>query len=134
MDNKVNALSNAYQEFVTAAAAVFEAKETSGGQKPAATDATLVNFKKQWELLRVACDEAEAFVECVKQEVSLECSEDKAIGSVARRSGQIFTTGISSINVVHLEQMSEAVRGLASELQNNSGAAEGAAGSSLSSF
>ncbi|KAK4833324.1 hypothetical protein QYF36_002781 [Acer negundo] len=64
-------------------ASVLEAKESSGGQKTAGTDAALENFKQRWELFRVACDQAEEFVESVKQRIGSECLVDEATGSAA---------------------------------------------------
>ncbi|KAH7575121.1 hypothetical protein ACOSP7_005481 [Xanthoceras sorbifolium] len=125
MDSIVDALNNAYKEFVAAAANVLEAKESSGGQKNAATDAALENFKQRWELFRVACDQAEEFVESVKQRIGSECLVDEATGSVAGKSGAA-TTALPPISAVRLEQMSKAVRGLVIELQHG-----GTAGSSV---
>ncbi|OVA15482.1 hypothetical protein BVC80_9039g43 [Macleaya cordata] len=123
MDSTVDALSNAYQEFVVAAAGVVEAKEISGGLKTASTDAALENFKQRWELFRVACDQAEEFVESVKQRIGSECLVDEATGSVTGKSGQTATTtGLPPISAVRLEQMSKAVRWLVIELQHGSGA------------
>ncbi|KAI9153486.1 hypothetical protein LWI28_012132 [Acer negundo] len=105
MDSIVDALNNAYKEFVAAAASVLEAKESSGGQKTAGTDAALENFKQRWELFRVACDQAEEFVESVKQRIGSECLVDEATGSVAGKSGAA-TTALPPISAVRLEQMS----------------------------
>lgn len=125
MDNIVDSLNNAYQDFVAAAASVLEAKETSAGQKTAATDAALENFKQRWELFRVACDQAEEFVESVKQRIGSECLVDEATGYVAGKPGQAATTGLPPISAVRLEQMSKAVRWLVIELQQGSGTAGG---------
>lgn len=124
MDSIVDSLNIAYQDFVAAAANVIEAKELSGGQKTSATDAALENFKQRWELFRVACDQAEEFVESVKQRIGSECLVDEATGSMTGKS----TTGLPPISAVRLEQMSKAVRWLVIELQHGSGAAAGAAG------
>ncbi|XP_010255836.1 PREDICTED: mediator of RNA polymerase II transcription subunit 32 [Nelumbo nucifera] len=121
MDSIVDTLNNEYQDFIAAAAGVLEAKEISGGQKTAATDAALDNFKQRWELFRVACDQAEEFVESVKQRISSECLVDEATGSVTQKSGQATTTGLPPISAVRLEQMSKAVRWLVLELQHGSG-------------
>ena len=130
MDNIVDSLNNAYQEFVVAAANVLEAKETSGAQKTTATDTALESFKQKWELFRVTCDQAEEFVESVKQRIGSECLVDEATGSVVGKSGQTTTTGLPPISAVRLEQMSKAVRWLVIELQHGSGTA--AAGSAHS--
>ncbi|KAL5984412.1 hypothetical protein ACLOJK_018516 [Asimina triloba] len=122
MDNIVDSLNNAYQEFVAAAAGVLEAKELSGDQKTAVTDTALEKFKQQWELFRVACDQAEEFIESVKQRIGSECLVDEATGSVATRPGQA-SAGLPPISAVRLEQMSKAVRWLVIELQHGSGAA-----------
>lgn len=113
MDN----LNSAYKEFVTAAANVLEAKEVSGGQKTSVTDAALENFKQRWELFRVACDQAEEFVESVKQRIGSECLVDEATGSLAGKSAGA-TTALPPISAVRLEQMSKAVRWLVIELQH----------------
>ncbi|GMY05838.1 mediator of RNA polymerase II transcription subunit 32-like [Fagus crenata] len=123
MDNIVESLNNAYQDFVAAAANVLEAKENSGAQKTTATDVALENFKQKWELFRVACDQAEEFVESVKQRIGSECLVDEATGSLAGKSGQAGTTGLPPISAVRLEQMSKAVRWLVIELQHGSGTA-----------
>ncbi|GMP28293.1 hypothetical protein CsSME_00003903 [Camellia sinensis var. sinensis] len=118
MDNIVDALNNAYQGFVAAAAGVLEAKESSGGQKTAVAVAALENFKQCQELFRVACDQAEEFVESVKQ-------KDRV--RVPDRAGRHNWSSIylPSISVVRLEQMSKAVRWLVIELQQGSGTAGG---------
>ncbi|KAJ7978383.1 mediator of RNA polymerase II transcription subunit 32-like [Quillaja saponaria] len=123
MDSIVDSLESAYQDFIAAAANVLETKESSSGQKTATTDAALENFKQKWELFRVACDQAEEFVESVKQRIGSECLVDEATGSVTGRSGQATTTGLPPISAVRLEQMSKAVRWLVIELQQGSGAA-----------
>ncbi|KAK8658453.1 hypothetical protein V6N13_036659 [Hibiscus sabdariffa] len=126
MDNIVDSLNNAYQEFVAAAANVLETKESSAAQKTVATDAALENFKQKWELFRVACDQAEEFVESIKQRIGSECLVDEATGSMAGKLGQ-QSTGLPPISAVRLEQMSKAVRWLVIELQHGSGTAGGAA-------
>ncbi|GMJ09699.1 MEDIATOR 32, mediator 2 [Hibiscus trionum] len=118
MDNIVDSLNNAYQEFVVAAATVLETKESSASLKTAATDAALESFKQKWELFRVACDQAEELVESVKQRIGSECLVDEATG----KSGQ-QSTGLPPISAVRLEQMSKAVRWLVIELQHGSGTA-----------
>lgn len=125
MDNLVDSLNKAYEEFVAAAANVLEAKQISEGQKTAATDAALENFKQRWELFRVACDQAEEFVESVKQRIGSECLVDEATGSVAGKPGQTSASGLPPISAVRLEQMSKAVRWLVIELQHGSGTAGG---------
>ncbi|GAA0167044.1 general transcription factor [Lithospermum erythrorhizon] len=104
MDNIVDSLNAAYQEFITAAASVMEAS----------TDAALENFKQKWELFRVCCDQAEEFVESVKQRIGSECLIDEATGGHS-------ANGLPPISAVRLEQMSKAVRWLVIELQHGSG-------------
>ncbi|KAB1207248.1 Mediator of RNA polymerase II transcription subunit 32 [Morella rubra] len=77
MDKIVDSVSNAYQEFAGAAANVLETKEVSGGEKTAATEAALENFKQKWELFREACDQAEEFVDFAKQ--MIECKKGGGI-------------------------------------------------------
>jgi len=122
MDSVVDSLNNAYQDFVAAAANVLEAKENAGSVKTTATDTALENFKQKWELFRVACDQAEEFVESVKQRIGSECLVDEATRPVAGKPGQATMTGLPPISAVRLEQMSKAVRWLVIELQHGSGA------------
>ncbi|KAG9440956.1 hypothetical protein H6P81_021121 [Aristolochia fimbriata] len=129
MDSTVDALSNAYQEFIAAAAGVLEAKEQSGGQKTAATDAALEHFKQRWELFRVACDQAEEFVESAKQRIGSECLVDEATGSATPKPGEP-NPALPPISAVRLEQMSKAVRWLVIELQQGSGSSNAAASTS----
>ncbi|XP_072978136.1 mediator of RNA polymerase II transcription subunit 32 [Typha angustifolia] len=124
MESTVDALSAAYQDFVAAAAGVLEAKELSGGQNTAATDASLESFKQRWELFRVACDQAEEFVESMKQRIGSECLVDEATGiapSSSSSAAAAGASGIPPISAVRLEQMSKAVRWLVIELQHGSG-------------
>ncbi|CAL9049064.1 mediator of RNA polymerase II transcription subunit 32-like [Musa acuminata AAA Group] len=128
MESTVEALSAAYDEFVAAAAAALEAKEQSGGQKTPVTDAALEAFKQRWELFRVACDQAEEFVESMKQRIGSECLVDEATGAAPSKAGRPATApGIPPISAVRLEQMSKAVRWLVIELQNGSGVGAAAA-------
>ncbi|XP_061372696.1 mediator of RNA polymerase II transcription subunit 32 [Gastrolobium bilobum] len=130
MDNVVDSLNNAYQDFIAAAANVLECRENTSALKTTATDTALENFKQKWELFRVACDQAEEFVESLKQRIGSECLVDEATGSVAGKPGQATMTGLPPISAVRLEQMSKAVRWLVIELQHGSGA--GTSNSALS--
>ncbi|CAA6662999.1 unnamed protein product [Spirodela intermedia] len=110
MESLVDALGNAYDEFVAAAAGVLEAKESSGGRRT------------------VACDHAEEFVESAKQRIGSECLVDEATGvaaaaAVSGRQVQDAGNGLPPISAVRLEQMSKAVRWLVIELQHGSGTA-----------
>ncbi|KAK4774887.1 hypothetical protein SAY86_009822 [Trapa natans] len=120
MDSLVDNLNNAYQEFILAAANVLEAKELPDAQRASTTDSALENFKHKWELFRVACDQAEEFVESVKQRIGSECLVDEATG-LSGKPGQGTSTGLPPISAVRLEQMSKAVRFLVIELQNGAG-------------
>ncbi|KAF8048335.1 hypothetical protein N665_2557s0004 [Sinapis alba] len=135
MDNIVDSLNKAYEKFVIASADVLESKESAGGLKASLTDAALENFKEKWELFRVACDQAEEFVESVKQRIGSECLVDEATGlTTTGNSGQAVgaATSLPPISAVRLEQMSRAVRWLVLELQRGSGAAAGSVHSSSS--
>ncbi|KAJ4879192.1 Mediator of RNA polymerase II transcription subunit 32 [Raphanus sativus] len=135
MDNIVDSLNKAYEKFVIASADVLESKESAGGVKASLTDAALENFKEKWELFRVACDQAEEFVESVKQRIGSECLVDEATGLTTttttgnnnNNSGGQTTatvgaaTSLPPISAVRLEQMSRAVRWLVLELQRGSG-------------
>jgi len=72
MDSVVDSLKNAYQDFVDAAAAVLEASDISGAPDTTATDTALKSFKQKLELFKVACDQAEEYVQSVKQRVESE--------------------------------------------------------------
>ncbi|CAN8312010.1 unnamed protein product [Cochlearia groenlandica] len=142
MDNIVDSLNKAYEKFVIASANVLESKETAGGQKASLTDSALENFKEKWELFRVACDQAEEFVESVKQRIGSECLVDEATGFTSATGnsgqGQAAATGAATslppISAVRLEQMSRAVRWLVLELQRGSGVAAGNSHSSSTGF
>ncbi|BAU01267.1 hypothetical protein VIGAN_11046600 [Vigna angularis var. angularis] len=54
MDNVVDSLNNAYQDFVSAAANVLEVKENAGFVKTTATDTALENFKQKVTVAAVA--------------------------------------------------------------------------------
>ena len=126
MEATVDELSEAYQEFVAAAAAVVEARGQSGGEKNAATDAALEAFKQRWELFRVACDHAEELVESIRQRLGSECLVDEATGASSSSSAALAAPGIKPISAVRLEQMSKAVRWLVIELQHGAGGASAA--------
>ncbi|WJX89898.1 Mediator of RNA polymerase II transcription subunit 32 [Trifolium repens] len=123
MDSVVDSLNSAYQDFVAAAATVLEARETSSALKNTAADTALESFKQKWELFRVACDQAEEYVESVKLRIGSECLVDEATGHVDGKPGRATVTGLPPISAVRLEQMSKAVRWLVIELQHGSGAA-----------
>ncbi|BFG30805.1 hypothetical protein CerSpe_170790 [Prunus speciosa] len=125
MDNIVDSLENAYQEFVVAATDVLEAKETFGSQNTPVTKAALEAFKHKWELFRVACDKAEDFVESMKQKIGSKLLMDEASGPMTRKFGQTGPTGLPPINGVRLQHMFKSVRRLLTELQHGSVAAEG---------
>nr|XP_043622285.1 mediator of RNA polymerase II transcription subunit 32 [Erigeron canadensis] len=119
MDNMVDAMNNAYQEFVNAVATTIESKELNTLSSSSSTsDTSLENVKQKWELFRVACDQAEEFVESVKLRIGSECLVDEATGM--KPNGQ-QPSGIPPISAVRLEQMSKAVRWLVIELQQGSG-------------
>lgn len=88
MERSVDALKKAYEEFAGAMPGVFEARELSGDHKTEAMDAALAKFKLQWDLFRVACDEAEELVEFFKQQVCLGLQAKEATGPVAAKTGQ----------------------------------------------
>uniref|UniRef100_A0A0D9XM58 Mediator of RNA polymerase II transcription subunit 32 n=1 Tax=Leersia perrieri TaxID=77586 RepID=A0A0D9XM58_9ORYZ len=130
MEATVDELSEAYSEFVAAAAAVVEARAQAGGEKTPATDAALEAFKQRWELFRVACDHAEELVESIRQRIGSECLVDEATGATSSSSSAaaLAAPGIKPISAVRLEQMSKAVRWLVIELQHGAGGGASAAG------
>lgn len=70
--------------------------------------------------MTVACDQAEEFVESVKQRIGSKCLVDEATGSVTGKRGQPVA-GFPPISGVRLKQMSKAVRWLVIELEQGSG-------------
>ncbi|KAJ7967347.1 Mediator of RNA polymerase II transcription subunit 32 [Quillaja saponaria] len=122
MDKIVDSLESAYNDYIAAAAIVLETKENSGGEKTATTDAALVNFKQKLEQFKVACDQAEEFVESTKQRLLSECLVDEATGSVTDRPGEATSAGVPHINAAQLEQISKTVRSFIVKRQQDSGA------------
>ncbi|GLJ37686.1 hypothetical protein SUGI_0765590 [Cryptomeria japonica] len=112
MEKLVESLERAFQSLVASAAYVFESNEVSEGAKSTSTDAALETFKQQWELFKVSCDQAEEFIESVRQRIGSECLVDEATGSLAHTN-----VGIPPISAVRLEAMSKAVRWLVIQLQ-----------------
>ncbi|GLJ37678.1 hypothetical protein SUGI_0765500 [Cryptomeria japonica] len=115
MEKLVESLEKAYQSLVASAAYVFESNELAKGAKSASTDAALETFKQHWELFKVSCDQAEEFIESVRQRIGSECLVDEATGTLAHTN-----VGIPPISAVRLEAMSKAVRLLVIELQHGS--------------
>ncbi|XVF01445.1 hypothetical protein REPUB_Repub04eG0089900 [Reevesia pubescens] len=70
MDKVADFLENAYQELVTAFTTVVETKAAANGERTAATDAALENFKQKWEAFKVACNQADELVDSVKQSIT----------------------------------------------------------------
>ncbi|KAF3319989.1 mediator of RNA polymerase II transcription subunit 32-like protein [Carex littledalei] len=125
MESTIESLSAAYQDFISAATAVLESRQSSDGEETPATATALEAFKQRWELLRVACDQAEELVESVRQRIGSECLVDEATGAGAGSASGPGSQGIPPISAVRLEQMSKAVRWLVIELQHGSGGAAG---------
>ncbi|KAL2477171.1 mediator of RNA polymerase II transcription subunit 32-like [Forsythia ovata] len=74
MDNVVDSLENAYQEFVNATTSFLQANQTSGGEKSAANDAAIENFTQRYEL----------FVNYAKQSITNKCVVDEATYEVTK--------------------------------------------------
>lgn len=132
MEQTVQSLQNAYTMLLSSAASVLEAKEASDGQRTPRSDAALESFLQNWQLFHVACDQAQEFVESVRQRIGSECLVDEATGSLAARTGNDGRPGLPPLSAVRLEQMSKAVRWLVLELQHGS-SASGISPSHLSS-
>ncbi|KAK7257930.1 hypothetical protein RIF29_32262 [Crotalaria pallida] len=126
MENLADSLNKAYQDFISAAAVMLEAKARADGNKTADVDTALENVKEKWELFKVACDKAEEFVQSAKKRIGSECQVNEAKGPVAGRSGEAANTGVASVSALPLEQMSESVRWLVQELQNGAGSSSAA--------
>eukprot|EP00249_Psilotum_nudum_P018998 c27056_g1_i1 orf=485-973(-) len=120
MEQIVQSLQNAYSALLSSAASVLETKEVADGQRTIRSDAALENFLQNWQLFHVACDQAQEFVESVRQRIGSECLVDEATGSLAARTGQDGRPGLPPLSAVRLEQLSKAVRWLVIELQQAS--------------
>lgn len=120
MEQTVQSLQNAYDRLLSSAASVLEAKEAGDGQRMSRSDAALENFLQNWQLFHVTCDQAQEFIESVRQRIGSECLVDEATGSLATRTGQDGKPGLPPLSAVRLEQMSKAVRWLVLELQHGS--------------
>ncbi|KAK7257931.1 hypothetical protein RIF29_32263 [Crotalaria pallida] len=129
MDNLVDSLNKALQDFISAAAAVLKSKARADANKTADVDTALENVKEKWELFKVACDKAEEFVRSAKQRIGSEFQVNEAKGPVVGMSGEAANTGFVSnslISILPLEQMSESVRWLLKELENGAGSSSAA--------
>eukprot|EP00250_Pteridium_aquilinum_P033955 c6750_g1_i1 orf=326-805(-) len=132
MEQTAQALQNAYTALLSSAASVLEAKEASEkqaleGQAPEGlrtprSDAALESFLQNWQLFHVACDQAQEFIESIRQRIGSECLVDEATGSLAARTGIDGRPGLPPLSAVRLEQMSKAVRWLVIELQHGASA------------
>lgn len=69
MDKVADILENAYLEFVISTADVVETKASTNGETTPATDAALENLKKKLEAFNVACDQADEFVDFVRESI-----------------------------------------------------------------
>ncbi|KAI5067326.1 hypothetical protein GOP47_0017854 [Adiantum capillus-veneris] len=120
MEQTVQSLQNAFNLLLSSAATVLEAKEASDGLRTSRSDAALEAFIQNWQLFQVACDQAQEFIESIRQRIGSECLVDEATGSLAARTGNDGRPGLPPLSAVRLEQMSKAVRWLVIELQHGS--------------
>ncbi|MCO5579394.1 hypothetical protein L7F22_033249 [Adiantum nelumboides] len=120
MEQTVQSLQNAFNLLLSSAATVLEAKETSDGLRTPRSDTALEAFIQNWQLFQVACDQAQEFIESIRQRIGSECLVDEATGSLAARTGNDGRPGLPPLSAVRLEQMSKAVRWLVIELQHGS--------------
>lgn len=120
MEQLVQSLQNAYTALLGSAASVLEAKEASEGLRTPRSDAALESFLQNSQLFQVACDQAQEFIESIRQRIGAECLVDEATGSPAARTGNDGRPGLPPLSAVRLEQMSKAVRWLVIELQHGS--------------
>lgn len=122
MEQLVQSLQNAYNVLLSSAASVLETKEGSNGQRTPRYDSALESFLQNYQLFQVACDQAQEFIESIRQRIGSECLVDEATGSLAARTGNDGKPGLPPLSAVRLEQMSKAVRWLVIELQHGSSA------------
>ncbi|KAL3814148.1 hypothetical protein ACJIZ3_015416 [Penstemon smallii] len=78
MDSIVDSIDAAYQEFVNEMSNFLEAKRNGGGKRSTASDLALQNLTHKWESFKVACDQADEFVNHTKQRIALKCAVDEA--------------------------------------------------------
>ncbi|KAH7332404.1 hypothetical protein KP509_20G085300 [Ceratopteris richardii] len=120
MDHVVQSLQNAYNVLLGSAATVLETKEAADGLHTQQSDAALEAFLQNWQLFQVACDQAQEFIESIKQRIGSECLVDEATGFLAAKAGSDGRPALPPLSAVRLEQMSKAVRWLVIELQHGS--------------
>ncbi|XP_009420944.2 mediator of RNA polymerase II transcription subunit 32-like [Musa acuminata AAA Group] len=116
MESTIDEMSNAYEDFVAAAADVAREREASGGRRTAAIDVALENFRHRWELFRASCDQAEEVIDMARRRITTEYVADAA--SAAARPAE---AGLPPVSVLRLEQALHAVNSLAADLRRGSG-------------
>ncbi|KAK4477097.1 hypothetical protein RD792_016305 [Penstemon davidsonii] len=78
MDSIVDSIDSAYQEFVNEISNFLETKQNDGGKRSVASDLALQNLTHKWESFKVACDQADEFVNYTKQRIAGKCEVDEA--------------------------------------------------------
>ncbi|KAG1361169.1 Mediator of RNA polymerase II transcription subunit 32 [Cocos nucifera] len=119
MESTVDAMSNAYDDFVAAAAGFIEAKEAAGGRRTAATEVALENFKNRWEVFKVTCDRAEEIVEEARRRIAPEYVVDVAGGMAP--TAAVEAARVPPFSVPQLEQALHVVHSMAADLRQGSG-------------
>ncbi|KZV52664.1 mediator of RNA polymerase II transcription subunit 32 [Dorcoceras hygrometricum] len=103
MQNVIDSIDDAYQEFVKEMSSFLEAKQSCGEQpKSACSDSALERLAHTWEAFKHACDQAEGFVNHEKQRLACKCAVDDAVAASIR--DEFFeddsTTTFEEANVV----------------------------------
>lgn len=83
MENIIDSIDNAYQEFVDEISSFLEAKQSCEGQ-PKSVSSLGSNFGMEslahkWEAFKHACDQGEEFVNYEKQRIACKSTVDNAI-------------------------------------------------------
>ncbi|TMX00299.1 hypothetical protein EJD97_001053 [Solanum chilense] len=78
MDAVVDTLEKKYNEFLTSLAIVLE---TNGGEKLEGVDSHLENFQKSFLSFQASCEEAQEFVESLKQSLGCEQFQEQVFDS-----------------------------------------------------
>ncbi|BBN16870.1 hypothetical protein MPTK1_7g09990 [Marchantia polymorpha subsp. ruderalis] len=128
MDLSASRLQRAYHALLKAVSDVLEAKESADSHRTARTDAALEHFYSTFQLFQATCDQAQEFVDSVRQRIGSECIVDEATGPISQKLIKLSEEGanrsaIPPLSATRLEQMSKAVRLLVLELQPGSSTA-----------
>ncbi|XP_073102603.1 mediator of RNA polymerase II transcription subunit 32-like [Elaeis guineensis] len=119
MESTVDAMSDAYDDLVAAAAGLLEVKEATCGRRTAAMEVALENFKNRWEVFKVTCDRAEEILEEARRRIAPEYVVDVAGGMAP--AAAVEAASVPPFSVPQLEQAIHAVHSMTADLRQLSG-------------